>query len=96
MAASCPISFQVGLIAVCNISAASMNSRASTSQPANPRKTAKGATSALLRINVVTAETTAWIAPITIATTAANSLQVAITPAIFLTISSTLSLSDNG
>ena len=43
------MSFQVGLIAVRNISAASRNSKASTSHPANPRKTANGVTGALLR-----------------------------------------------
>jgi len=36
------MSFQVGLIAVRNISAASRNSRASTSHPANPRKNRQG------------------------------------------------------
>ena len=56
IAANCPMSFHVGLIAVFNISAASRNSSARTNQPAKPRNTTSGATGVFVRNHPATGD----------------------------------------
>jgi hypothetical protein len=51
IAANCPISVHVGVMAVRRISAASMNSSPSTSHPANCRKTTNGSNFPMPRHN---------------------------------------------
>lgn len=92
IAANCPISLQVGLIALFKISAASKNSSAKTSQLAKPRKTTSGSIGFFVRTSDTTPSLIAWAAPITITTTAMNSLQVATTAAMSFTISNITAL----